>query len=529
MQKTKCLIYSRVSSDEQRQKGYSLDFQEKEEIQYCKNKNLEIVKHFTESHTAKIPGRPEFNKMIAYARQHKIKNLVFLKNDRASRNPVDSATLSFMAEHQGFFIHLIQDNMVLCESSRPQDFLIFEINNGFSNLYSRNLSAEVSSKMREKAEQGFYPSHAMVGYKTERIKKRSYLIVDETKAPFIREMFELYSTGNYSYSTLAAEMRERGFYISKCVKCGKSNVEDILNNPVYMGDFMWNGKRYYNAKHEPIISAELFYLCQNIIKEKTSTSKTKKLSFLFSGLIKCSSCGCQLVGELKKGKYIYYHCTGNRGGDCKRKKYLKEKHAEELFLKILNSLKVSDVGMEIIQNQIKQQIQERNMYNAEQVKEIQKKIDLVVSRLDKMFNMYLDGNLEEDFYNKKRDDFQAELDSLNTRLKLLNSSSLEIIDFSKKILELFKAAPELYLNGTFEEKRELIKLACSNFYYDGENLTITIKEAFKPIVEIASFVNGGAKAAKLELLTNNFIEKLKSPEMLGIINIIDFINSKRAA
>ena len=78
MQKTKCLIYSRVSSDEQRQKGYSLDFQEKEEIQYCKNKNLEIVKHFTESHTAKIPGRPEFNKMIAYARQHKIKNLVFL-------------------------------------------------------------------------------------------------------------------------------------------------------------------------------------------------------------------------------------------------------------------------------------------------------------------------------------------------------------------------------------------------------------------------------------------------------------------
>ena len=309
----------------------------------------------------------------------------------------------------------------------------------------------------------------------------------------------------------------------------KSNVEDILNNPVYMGDFMWNGKRYYNAKHEPIISAELFYLCQNIIKEKTSTSKTKKLSFLFSGLIKCSSCGCQLVGELKKGKYIYYHCTGNRGGDCKRKKYLKEKHAEELFLKILNSLKVSDVGMEIIQNQIKKQIQERNMYTAEQVKEIQKKIDLVVSRLDKMFNMYLDGNLEEDFYNKKRDDFQAELDSLNTRLKLLNSSSLEIIDFSKKILELFKAAPELYLNGTFEEKRELIKLACSNFYYDGENLTITIKEAFQPIVEIASFVNGGAKAAKLELLTNNFIEKLKSPEMLGIINIIDFINSKRAA
>ncbi len=24
-------------------------------------------------------------------------------------------------------------------------------------------------------------------------------------------------------------------------------------------------------------------------------------------------CGCMLVGELKKGQYVYYHCTGNRG------------------------------------------------------------------------------------------------------------------------------------------------------------------------------------------------------------------------
>lgn len=263
-------------------------------------KNLEVVKHFTESHTAKIPGRPEFNKMLAYAKRAKIKDIIFLKNDRASRNPVDSATLSFMAEHQGYKIHLIQDNMILSENSRPQDFLIFEINNGFSNLYSRNLSLEVSSKMREKAEQGYYPSHAMVGYKTIRIKKRSYLVIDEEKAPFIRDIFDLYSSGNYSYSSLAAEMRTRGFFISPCVKCGKSNIEDILNNPVYMGDFIWNGVRYYNGKHEPIISAELFYLCQKIIKDKTSTNMTKRHNFLFSGMIKCSHCGCSLVGELKK-------------------------------------------------------------------------------------------------------------------------------------------------------------------------------------------------------------------------------------
>ena len=491
MVRQKCLIYTRVSSDEQRQKGYSLDFQHKEELAYCHARGLEIVKHYSESHTAKIPGRPEFNNMIAYARRYKIKNLVFLKNDRASRNPVDSATLSFMAEHQGFNIHLIQDNLVLCENSKPQDFLIFEINNGFSNLYSRNLSLEVSSKMREKAEQGYYPSHAMVGYTTIRIRKRSYLIVDETKAPFIRDVFNLYATGNYSYLTLAEEMRRRGFYISPCVKCGKSHIEKILKNPVYMGDFIWNGKRYYNGKHQPIVSAELFYICQKIIKEKTTTVKIRKMNFIFSGFIKCSHCGCSLVGELKKGKYVYYHCTGNRGGDCKRRTYLKEKHAEEIFLNTLRSLVVTGSGMEIIQNQIRQQIESENLYNAEQIQETQKEIDLINNRLSKMFDMYLDGKLDEKSYDKKRDEFQDKLNALNLKLSRLNSSTADVLEFSKKILELFKNAPGLYLNGTVEDKRNLINLLCSNFLYDGENLVINIKEAFEPLVQIASLINGG--------------------------------------
>jgi hypothetical protein len=30
-------------------------------------------------------------------------------------------------------------------------------------------------------------------------------------------------------------------------------------------------------------------------------------------LIRCGWCDCALVAEIKKGRYIYYHCTGNRG------------------------------------------------------------------------------------------------------------------------------------------------------------------------------------------------------------------------
>ena len=38
-----------------------------------------------------------------------------------------------------------------------------------------------------------------------------------------------------------------------------------------------------------------------------------KHDFAYTGLVHCGHCGCLFVGELKKRKYVYYHCTGNRG------------------------------------------------------------------------------------------------------------------------------------------------------------------------------------------------------------------------
>ena len=31
--------------------------------------------------------------------------------------------------------------------------------------------------------------------------------------------------------------------------------------------------------------------------------------FAFSGLIACGRCGCSIAGEIKKQRYVYYHCT----------------------------------------------------------------------------------------------------------------------------------------------------------------------------------------------------------------------------
>ena len=72
-------------------------------------------------------------------------------------------------------------------------------------------------------------------------------------------------------------------------------------------------------------------------------------------------------------------------------------------------------------------------------------------------------------------------------------------------------------------------MLCSNFLYDGEKLTIIIKEAFRPLVDIASFVNGGEKDAKLELLCKLFINKLTSESVLYIDFLLDEYKKLKAA
>lgn len=51
----------------------------------------------------------------------------------------------------------------------------------------------------------------------------------------------------------------------------------------------------------------------SIRETSPTTSHPSKHEFTLTGLVHCGHCGSLMVGELKKGRYVYYHCTGNRG------------------------------------------------------------------------------------------------------------------------------------------------------------------------------------------------------------------------
>jgi hypothetical protein len=193
------------------------------------------------------------------------------------------------------------------------------------------LREEVKKGMREKAEQGIYPSRPPLGYRNNKFEHT--IEVDQEKAPISKRMFELYSNGQYSLQEVWKALK-REFD----VKLSKSHVEKLLKNPFYTGAFYWDGKLYAGT-HTPLISQVLFDQVQAVFGGHNQP-KYKKHQFAYGGLLRCAYDNCMVTAELKKNRYTYYRCTGYRG-KCDLPYFREEKLGEQLG-QILKDIHIPD-------------------------------------------------------------------------------------------------------------------------------------------------------------------------------------------
>lgn len=498
-EKNQCVIYNRTSSDEQRQEGYSIEYQESSNRTYAVGKGFIINKVYNCSESAKEPGRKVFNEMLDYVKKNKnIKHIIFKKSDRSCRNEVDAANIIHLALKTDLNFHFVEDGMILNRDSKPFEFTIFNMNCSMASMYPRNLSIDVKNGYKQKAAEGHYPQKAVYGYKGEKVGKKSYLKIDETKAPLIKRAFNLYATGLYSYKTLAKKLREEGFVKSPTQPVLKSTVEHILNNPIYMGDFIFKGEYFENAKHEAIVSRELFRQVQNIIN-KNNKPKQYKHNFLFTGLIKCEHCGCAYVGEhkIKKFKngtqkeYTYYRCTGNKGGKCaETKKYTNENKIEAEFIDILKRLVIPDEYCTKVREAVRFELEDAHACNMERIAQIEKEIKTLRERLKKLLIMRTQDEIDALTYKDQRQEWQERLQELTEIHEELSKNSDDILNTSEIMLELTQNLAEWYIGQNTDKKREIINIVCSNLSCDEQNTHYELRSVFKCVLDFNENKNG---------------------------------------
>ena len=322
-----------------RRKDNSIPAQLKLLREHAAAKGFTVAREYVDVETAKQTGRAEFGEMVRWLRaQSNLRVILVEKTDRLYRNIRDWVTIDELRAD----IHFVKEGVVLSPDSQSSEKLIHGIKVLMAKNYTDNLSEEAKKGMQEKAEQGVWPTVAPLGYRNVVDANGKRVIKpDPDVAPLISKMFDWYATGGLAVRDLVEKARQAGFRYRKSGKpVPTSTVHKILRNPIYMGKFEWKDQ-LYQGSHQPLVSRELWQRVQGMLNGRNASKHRRaKHDFAFSRLIACGHCGCSMVGEVKKKRYIYYHCTGYKGKCDER--YVREETLEEKFAALLGQLTFDD-------------------------------------------------------------------------------------------------------------------------------------------------------------------------------------------
>jgi len=91
-------LYARKSTDVEDKQVLSIEGQLQELRSLARSEGLEISTEFTESRTAKVPGRPIFNDMMNRIQRGEAQGVICWKLDRLARNPVDDGLVRWLLQ-----------------------------------------------------------------------------------------------------------------------------------------------------------------------------------------------------------------------------------------------------------------------------------------------------------------------------------------------------------------------------------------------------------------------------------------------
>ncbi|MGA3260335.1 MAG: recombinase family protein [Bryobacteraceae bacterium] len=468
------VIYARVSSKEQEVEGFSIPAQLELLREYASKQGMKAVQEFVDVESASTSGRTGFGQMLAFLRKNRSKCQTILveKTDRLYRNVPDYATV----DELGVTIHFVKDGTILSPDSKSSEQFIHGIKVLMARNYSQNLGEETLKGMLQKAKSGLYPSNAPAGYRNVEGLDGRRIIVPDDDAPTITRLFEEFSTGRYSLKTLAAKAREEGWTIGGR-RLHRSTLHLILRKRIYTGDFDWDGVTY-EGKHEALVSREMWERVQALFDRRAETKQHRiKHDFAFTGFIRCGHCGCGLVGELKKQKYVYYHCTGHRG-KCEEP-YTREEAVQDQFAAALKDLVIPPGVLKWLQESVSESDLNERAARDREVKRLEEQQRRLGSKLDVLYDDRLEGRISPEMYDRKALECEKQATAVARRIEEIRASTQAPAQSAIDLMGLTSRAADLFLVQPPHEKQAFLRLVLQSASWRHGELQTQFEEPFE--------------------------------------------------
>ena len=480
--------------------GYSLDAQRDKLRKYAAYEDMVIAGEYSdEGFSGKnIQGRQDFQRMLNDIQDCKdgVSYVLVFKLSRFGRNAAD--VLNSLQLMQDFGVNLIcvEDGI---DSSKDAGKLMISVLSAVAEIERENIRTQTMAGREQKAREGKWNGgFAPYGYSLE----NGDLVIAEDEVEVIRVIYDRYIHTNEGVAGVAKYLNRNGF-VKKLRQnntipgFSRSFVQDVLDNPVYMGKIAYGRRRtekkqgtrnemhvveqsefpIYDGQHEAIVSEEDWYLAQE--KRKINSFKREKVNnpdhaHILSGILKCPCCGKSMYGNIakahskdKKTRY-YYYCKNTvtpTGHECSFRLNIEQTEINKFVAKIISAMVNNPRFVEAIQAKIGSAVDTEDM--EKQIAVLQGQLKQAFgtkSRLERQMDTL---DINDAHYDRKILDLQRRYDEQYDTIEDIEvqigelQSQIRSIQQEKisgdNIYRLLLAFDEVYHSATEAEQKEFMK------------------------------------------------------------------------
>lgn len=382
-------LYVRVSTQEQKMHGISIENQIDALKKYCEENGYVVAAIYNDagiSAHVSYKKRPGLLQMIQDCQDKKIDLLLFTRLDRFFRSVKDYYLVISQMENVPWKA-IWEDYETETSSGQFKVNIMLSI----SEAEAARTSEKIKSVMAYKRERGEHLGLVPFGYRL--VDKR--LAIDPETEPIVRKMFEMYDSGKG-----ATQIRK---YLSSVGHdMYARSIWRLIFSPVYSGNDNGNPCPAYFPPEE--------------YQRRLSAKKVKvrdvrrdhKETFLFSGLIRCGVCGASMHGQKSNEKYFCYVCAVSQQRFVHRGLSVSERPLESTLLARLQGF-----------------VDEYNFSSSSEAPDEatrKKELSSLGEKLKRIGIRYEDGDISTDEYRSKRDEIK------------LKMAALEVAPSAKKIV-----------------------------------------------------------------------------------------------
>ena len=522
------LIYNRKSMDEAESQKNSLAYQRKENVQFAKREHFPLAdlsltgfcKHgvISEKHSGfKESGdlviakngtaqyridRPKFLRLIQLLNERQVKGVVCLCWDRISRNQGDDTILRKLrrAGVDIRFAFASYDNTSSGE-------LHMDIDGMFAQHHSRVTSEKIKLAIKTKRADGKWTHRAPIGYLNQGTMDHKPL--DPERAPIVKELFELYATGDWSLSDLMRYADKQGLTTppTRSPRSTEEILDDdgdssnlhpkvarplkvnylgsLLRNPFYIGQVIGPDGAYIPSTcHEALVDRATFARVQTLLASKrTSIHYTEKLDHPFRGFVRCVQCRRVYTPYKQKGiTYYNARCAPGCGNTFKNCNF---DHIAGLVRQLLKQLQFTQQERDLLDARTDTEIgllEEQNLKVEEQRNRQKMRIreDLAYLHANQLA-LLKSGAYTPEGLTEERNRLELEMSELQEQNDVSLAAMRDLVDDVLKISELLNMAQNLYDRANPAEKEAIGKTLVSELLIDQNTFAYSPQTGFAPL------------------------------------------------